>query len=416
MIKSISKTGLALIQRFEGCYLIAYKDCVGVLTIGWGTTNCDRSITGKVIKKGMKISQKTADEWLKESIAEKYEPKVEKYDYIYHWSQNEYDALVSFAYNVGSIDQLTANGKRSKAEIAKAMLLYCKARGRVVKGLKERRQAEHDLFVKSSSGNSTTAFTTTVTSNKRAAEKNLQKWISQGEQVKAVQTKLKSLGYDLGSSGVDGLCGDMTVKAIEAFQYDANLTVDGCCGAKTWAALTACKVKPVRPKDEKVNYLKKNAESAGKVYPLCIGRKHGSGVQKRIKNIDVFLKRRELNCHLMVSLSLQGAGLLPKGAVITHTKKRKGKKTIADAVKGIEKLKHCKVVWVNKKYKDLPDKYKKAGVVYIQNSNACISAGNGKIFSCNKSVKEKYRYKKDYLRTSGYPFTSNILVVIVPDC
>ena len=117
----------------------------------------------------------------------------------------------------------------------------------------------------------------------------------------------------------------------------------------------------------------------------------------------------------MVSLVLQEAGLLPKGCVITHTPKADGKSNIWDAVRGTDKLKHCKPYWVNKHYADLPEKYKKAGVVYIQNSNACMSAGGGKIWSCNKSVGEKYTSSGDWLRTGGYPFTSKILVVIVPD-
>jgi hypothetical protein len=54
-------------------------------------------------------------------------------------------------------------------------------------------------------------------------------------------------------------------------------------------------------------------------------------------------------------------------------------------------------------------------VVYIQDSNACISAGGGKIWSCNKSVGERYKVRGDYLRTGGYPFTSKILCVIVPE-
>jgi hypothetical protein len=163
-----------------------------------------------------------------------------------------------------------------------------------------------------------------------------------------------------------------------------------------------------------IDYREKTASSAAKIYPLCVGRKHGSGVQKKVKNLDEFKKQKELNCHLMVSLVLQEAGLLPKGCVITHTPKGGNKRKIADAVKGIEKLRHCKVYWVNKRYKNLPEKWRKAGIVYIQDSNACMSAGGGKIWSCNKSVGEKYKSKGDYLRTAGYPFNSKILCAIVP--
>ena len=70
-----------------------------------------------------------------------------KYDSKYHWNENEAGALTSFAYNIGSIDELTKEGTRSKETIAKKMLLYNKAGGRVLLGLKRRREAEHNLFL-----------------------------------------------------------------------------------------------------------------------------------------------------------------------------------------------------------------------------------------------------------------------------
>ena len=63
----ISENGLNLIKSFEGCRLTAYKDSVGIWTIGYGTTNADRAITGTAIVSGLKINQATADEWLKNS-------------------------------------------------------------------------------------------------------------------------------------------------------------------------------------------------------------------------------------------------------------------------------------------------------------------------------------------------------------
>ena len=143
----ISENGLKLIKSFEGCRLTAYKDSVGVWTIGYGTTNADRAITGTAIVSGLKINQATADEWLKKSVDVKYGPKVEKYNGIYIWNQNEYDALVSFAYNIGSIDQLTANGTRKRSSIAKKILQYNKAGGKVLTGLTRRRESERTLFL-----------------------------------------------------------------------------------------------------------------------------------------------------------------------------------------------------------------------------------------------------------------------------
>lgn len=147
-MEKISKTGIDLIKEFEGCHLTAYRDEVGVLTIGYGITDSDKSITGTTIKSGLRISQATADKWLEEALNKKYLPKVMKYDTRYGWNQNEIDALVSFAYNIGSIDQLTANGSRSRSVIADKILEYNKAGGRAYRGLTRRREAERELFLK----------------------------------------------------------------------------------------------------------------------------------------------------------------------------------------------------------------------------------------------------------------------------
>lgn len=117
------------------------------MKIGYGITSADKSITGKTIGPGMKISKATAEKWLKESLEEKYTPKVMKYDHIYHWNENEFGAMLSFAFNIGSIDKLTDNGKRSKKTIAEKILLYNKAGGRVLVGLTRRRIAERRLFL-----------------------------------------------------------------------------------------------------------------------------------------------------------------------------------------------------------------------------------------------------------------------------
>jgi hypothetical protein len=230
--------------------------------------------------------------------------------------------------------------------------------------------------------------------------------------VKAVQWELCRLGYSIGK--VDGICGKATTSAVIEFQRGAGLSVDGAVGPKTWAALVAAKVKPVA-KSGPINYRERAAKAAAKIYPMAKGKKHGSGVQKRVRTLEQFKAQTELNCHLMVSLVLQEAGCLLKGCVITHTPKSGGKTYIQDAVNGLENLHHCRYFWVNKPYDQLPDRWKEAGIVYIQNSNACISMGKGHIYSCNKSVGYTYKSKSDYDRTSGYPHTSNILVVIVPN-
>lgn len=67
----------------------------------------------------------------------------------YKWNQNEFDALVSFAYNIGSIDGLTSSGSRSKDEIVDKFLAYNRAGGKILSGLTRRRQEERALFITS---------------------------------------------------------------------------------------------------------------------------------------------------------------------------------------------------------------------------------------------------------------------------
>ena len=139
-----SEKGIALITAFEGFSPKAYK-CVPTeryFTIGYGHY-------GKDVKEGATITKGKALELLKSDLA-RFEKNVMKYDNVYHYNQNEFDALVSFAYNVGSIDGLTKNGTRSKAEIAKCITMYNRSGGRVLDGLTKRRAREKELFLRKS--------------------------------------------------------------------------------------------------------------------------------------------------------------------------------------------------------------------------------------------------------------------------
>lgn len=266
----------------------------------------------------------------------------------------------------------------------------------------------------SATGNPYPAPTITIASRVTAEALKLQRWVQQGEMVKAVQWELIRLGYSIGA--LDGIMGPKTDAAVEEFQGAAGLTVDKAVGRMTWAALVAAKEKPrnTNTVETPINWRERVAKAAKEVYPLCVGKVHGGTDVGKVVDLASLKKHKALSCNRMVSITLQEAGLLPKGVVLAHTEKAAGKKTVKDAVKNVVKLSHCEVHWFNKKFKDLPEKWKQAGCIYIQNSNACISAGGGKIWSCNRSKGYKYRGRGDYLRTDGYPFDSGILVVIVP--
>jgi len=144
---SFSQNGMKLLENFEGCKLEAYYDEYGkVWTIGFGTTSADKEITGTEINEGLKITKETAEKWYKLSLEKKYEPNVTGFHHIYHWSQNEYDALCLFAYNIGSINELVQDGTREKSILYEKMLLYHNAGGKMLPGLVRRRAAEAALF------------------------------------------------------------------------------------------------------------------------------------------------------------------------------------------------------------------------------------------------------------------------------
>ena len=134
----ISQNGLNLIKQYEGLRLSAYKDPAGIPTIGYVHT--------KNVVLGQKITEEKAEALLLEDLVIA-QTKVSKLDSIYHWNQNEYDALVSFVFNIGSLTALTKFGSRTKEQIASKMLLYVNAGGKKMQGLVNRRKAEHDLFV-----------------------------------------------------------------------------------------------------------------------------------------------------------------------------------------------------------------------------------------------------------------------------
>lgn len=199
------QTGIRLITQFEGCRLTAYKCPAGVWTIGYGHT--------QGVQPGQTITQAQAEQMLAADLG-KYESNVNKYDAKYKWSQSEFDALVSFAYNIGSIDKLTAGGTRSRQEIADKMLLYNKAGGKVLTGLTRRRQAERELFTSTS---------------RRTLRKG-----DRGTDVRMLQTLLTKAGYTV---TLDGIFGIKTYEAVKAYQADRGLTVDGVVGKATWSAL-----------------------------------------------------------------------------------------------------------------------------------------------------------------------------------
>lgn len=224
--------GMKIVKEFEGCQLKAYRDEVGVWTIGYGITNSDKGITGRIIKRGMRITKDTANKWLLESLRKKYSPLVNKYDNIYHWNQNEFEALVSFCFNIGSIKVLTANGTRTKKQIAEKMLSYNKAGGRVYRGLTRRRKAERALFLKAVEPTTyKDIFPVLPPRGYFQIGDGYKTYTEYPTQIKRVQELLNWLvDADL---KIDGKYGEDTAKAEEKAQRLFKLTVNGKFGNAT---------------------------------------------------------------------------------------------------------------------------------------------------------------------------------------
>ena len=144
---NISKVGIDLIKSFEGCSLKAYLCPANVWTIGWGTTG---DIDGVKIGPGMTITQNKADSIFINKL-KAFEDAVNKY-VTYKLNQNQYDALVSFAYNCGAgalqkSDLLKHLNQGNVTAAANQFDLWTRGGGVVLAGLVRRRAAEKKLFL-----------------------------------------------------------------------------------------------------------------------------------------------------------------------------------------------------------------------------------------------------------------------------
>lgn len=132
-----------VVREFEGLRLEAYLDTGGVWTIGYGHT-------GEEVKRGLTIDLAQAETWLTEDLreAEGYVSKLVKVGL----TQNQFDALVSFVYNIGGtafgystlLRKLNAGDHEGAAN---QLLRWNKDNGKVIGGLTNRRKKERELFL-----------------------------------------------------------------------------------------------------------------------------------------------------------------------------------------------------------------------------------------------------------------------------
>ena len=146
-----SINGLNLIKSSEGLRLVPYNDAVGNATVGYGHLLHRGPLDGTE----KTITQNDADNLLQLDVFRKAEVYVNEYVFA-PLNQNQYDALVSFCYNVGPADlkivvSETGLNQGDYQNVPPKILLYDKARnqqGQLVSlpGLTKRRQQEAALF------------------------------------------------------------------------------------------------------------------------------------------------------------------------------------------------------------------------------------------------------------------------------
>lgn len=214
--RKIGQAGLNLIKQFEGCRLTAYQCSAGVWTIGYGHT------VG--VYKGMKISQAQADAFFKQDIA-KFEKYINNPSYVpftEQLNQNQFDALVSFAFNLGQGNVKKLCVGRNINQIPSAMQKYCKAAGRILPGLQRRRKAEAALY------NKKVEDCTGTIAVKESEDYNM-KTIKKGSKGNAVKVWQIIIG-----TTPDGNFGSGTENATKTWQKNHGLTADGIVGKNSW--------------------------------------------------------------------------------------------------------------------------------------------------------------------------------------
>ena len=337
----ISEKGLVLVENFEGCLLKASNKLDGVWTIGYGQTG---RYYGRRVRRGMTTTKAEAHAWLRDHSIKTYEDAVTQAVKV-PLNQNQFDALVSFAYNVGvgALKQSTALRKLNAGDYtgaADALTMWTKCNGKVLAGLVRRRKEERALFM--------TPVTQPQTGNTDLLRKG-----DKGDDVKLLQHRLNLLGWQLTE---DGIWGIKTDQAVRNYQYKAGLTVDGVVGAKTKAALIRDAI------------LARAAEIGAYMVKHKWHYKDTTYKAKDTWTATKALSKPGSSCSHFVSWVLQDVGLLAAGKRISHD---------GGKVTGTGNLLGCQVIQAKgKPWDKLTDLL--PGDVCVWDSNLAIYAGGGK--------------------------------------
>lgn len=246
-----TEKGYAVIRSFEGRALKAYRDCVGVWTIGFGLTNNDTwavKAIGRPIGAGVEITDEQCESLLHESIKRGYAPAVDRA--MPNAKPNEADAGISFHYNTGAIGRASWVGrwreKAGDAVVRSGLMAWNKGGGRELAGLTRRRAREAAMIISGDYGPEGRSKPPVLNANGRVVPATSPDHHLNGTpgMLRAGDKgpNVRDLNDDLVAIGLRELTGEVfdaaTDKAVRSFQSaHPQLTADGIAGPATRAAI-----------------------------------------------------------------------------------------------------------------------------------------------------------------------------------
>jgi len=294
----INQAGIDLIKNCEGLHkkcgtkngetlVTTYYCPANVLTIGYGTT-------GSKVRSGMQITESQAEDFLREDM-EKFEKAVKRLVKV-KLNENEFSALVSFAYNcgegaLGGSTALKRLNQGDRSGCVEALQWWNKGGGKVLQGLVKRRRAEGNLFLskvisredKYELNNSEMAQKVEETSIK------LQDIFKQGDlkvdydvlndyHELAVQVQVRLIALDLLNPPADGKFGPLSTQALIDFQRLTNCGEESFIGKMTAKKLIECKGLP-KPE------IKQGNDLASRIIKYMLSKKYKVFVGNDVYNI-----------------------------------------------------------------------------------------------------------------------------------
>lgn len=245
--------GLAVVRSFEGRALKAYRDSVGVITIGYGNTNFDKfavEYLGGPITMATTITEEQAEYLLIETMRRNYMPAVTKA--LGEQAPQVGDGGGSFHYNTGGIGRagwVKLFLSHSSAEaITAAINSWNKAGGKVLAGLVRRRAREAAIILRGDYGPEgrtkppTLNASGRIVSNPAAPDHHLAgtpgmlKLGSTGPEVEDFKASMRLIGYRLAKTNVFD---EETESAVKNFQRShPGVVIDGVAGPATRASVS----------------------------------------------------------------------------------------------------------------------------------------------------------------------------------